>query len=41
MKNPDINQSEWKRIFEVKNDVNQSIEEMRNENKIKGSLDSM
>ena len=37
----DINQSEWKRIFEVKDAVNQSIEEMRNENKIKGSLDSV
>ena len=35
-----INQSEWKRIFEIKDAVNQSIEEMRNENKIKGSLDS-
>ena len=36
-----INQSEWKRIFEIKDAVNQSIEEMRNENKIKGSLDSV
>ena len=36
-----INQSEWKRIFEVKDAVNQSIEEMRNDNKIKGSLDSV
>ena len=36
-----INQSEWKRVFEIKDAVNQSIEEMRNENKIKGSLDSV
>ena len=36
-----INQSEWKRIFEIKDAVNQSIEAMRNENKIKGSLDSV
>ena len=36
-----INQSEWKRIFEIKDAVNQSIEEMRNKNKIKGSLDSI
>ena len=36
-----INQSEWKRIFEIKDAVNQTIEEMRNENKIKGSLDSI
>ena len=36
-----INQSEWKRIFEMKDAVNQTIEEMRNENKIKGSLDSV
>ena len=36
-----INQSEWKRVFEIKDAVNQSIEEMRNENKIKGSLDSI
>ena len=39
--NSNINQSEWKRIFEIKDAVNQSIEEMRNENKIKGSLDSV
>jgi len=36
-----IDQSEWKRIFEIKDAVNQSIEEMRNENKLKGSLDSV
>ena len=36
-----INQSEWKRIFEIKDAVNQTIEEMRNENTIKGSLDSI
>ena len=36
-----IDQSEWKRIFEIKDAVNQSIEEMRNENKLKGSLDSI
>ncbi len=36
-----INQSEWKRIFEIKDAVNQSIEEMRNDNKLKGSLDSV
>ena len=30
-----------KRIFEIKDAVNQTIEEMRNENKIKGSLDSI
>ena len=35
-----ISKSDWKRIFEIKNDVNQSIEEMRNENKLKGSLDA-
>ena len=36
-----INQSEWKRIFEIKDAVNQSIEEMRNDSKLKGSLDSV
>ena len=36
-----IDRSEWKRIFEIKDAVNQSIEEMRNESKIKGSLDSI
>ena len=35
-----ITESDWNRIFEIKNDVNQSIEAMRNENKIKGSLDA-
>jgi isoleucyl-tRNA synthetase len=36
-----IKESDWKRIFEIKDAVNQSIEEMRNENKLKGSLDSV
>ena len=36
-----IDRFEWKRIFEIKDAVNQSIEEMRNESKIKGSLDSI
>ena len=36
-----INELDWKRIFEIKDAVNQSIEEMRNENKLKGSLDSV
>ena len=35
-----ISPSEWKRIFEIKDLVNQSIEKLRNENMIKGSLDS-
>ncbi|MDA7830248.1 isoleucine--tRNA ligase [Gammaproteobacteria bacterium] len=35
-----ISPSDWKRIFEIKDLVNQSIEELRNENMIKGSLDS-
>ena len=35
-----ITKSDWNRIFEIKNDVNQSIEEMRNENQLKGSLDA-
>ena len=36
-----IKESDWNRIFEIKDSVNQSIEEMRNENKLKGSLDSI
>jgi isoleucyl-tRNA synthetase len=35
-----ITNNEWKRIFEIKDLVNQSIESLRNENKLKGSLDA-
>ena len=35
-----ISSSDWQRIFEIKDLVNQSIEKLRNEDKIKGSLDS-
>ena len=35
-----IKDSDWKRIFEIKDLVNQSIEGLRNENKLKGSLDA-
>jgi isoleucyl-tRNA synthetase len=35
-----IESSDWKRIFEIKDLVNQSIESLRNENKLKGSLDA-
>jgi isoleucyl-tRNA synthetase len=35
-----ITSSDWVRIFEIKDLVNQSIEKLRNENKLKGSLDS-
>ena len=35
-----ISLSDWARIFEIKDIVNQSIERLRNENKLKGSLDS-
>ena len=35
-----ISSSDWIRIFEIKDLVNQSIEKLRNENKLKGSLDS-
>ena len=35
-----ISSSDWARIFEIKEIVNQSIERLRNENKLKGSLDS-
>jgi len=36
-----INSLEWKRIFEIKDSVNQSIEELRNSNELKGSLDAI
>ena len=36
-----INNEEWKRLFEIKDSVNQSIEKLRNDNKIKGSLDTV
>jgi isoleucyl-tRNA synthetase len=36
-----IDSSEWKRIFEIKDIVNQSIEQMRNDNALKGSLDAI
>ncbi len=35
-----ISSSDWARIFEIKDIANQSIERLRNENKLKGSLDS-
>jgi isoleucyl-tRNA synthetase len=35
-----ITNDDWKRIFEIKDLVNQSIESLRNENKLKGSLDA-
>jgi len=35
-----LGSNDWKRIFEIKDFVNQSIESLRNENKIKGSLDA-
>jgi isoleucyl-tRNA synthetase len=35
-----IGSDDWKRIFEIKDLVNQSIESLRNENKLKGSLDA-
>ena len=35
-----ISDTDWKRIFEIKDLVNQSIEGLRNENKLKGSLDA-
>ena len=34
-----ITQSDWNRVFEIKDLVNQAIEKLRNENKLKGSLD--
>ena len=36
-----ISNEEWVRLFEIKDFVNQSIEQLRNENKIKGSLDAI
>jgi len=36
-----INESEWKRLFEIKDSVNQSIEQLRNDSKLKGSLDAV
>ena len=38
--NCSISSSDWVRIFEIKDLVNQSIEKLRNENMLKGSLDS-
>lgn len=35
-----ITYDDWGRIFEIKDLVNQSIESLRNENKLKGSLDA-
>jgi len=35
-----IKDTDWQRIFEIKDLVNQSIEGLRNENKLKGSLDA-
>jgi isoleucyl-tRNA synthetase len=35
-----ITNDDWKRIFEIKDLVNQSIESLRNQNKLKGSLDA-
>ena len=35
-----LGSNDWKRVFEIKDLVNQSIESLRNENKIKGSLDA-
>ena len=35
-----ISDTDWKRIFEIKDLVNQSIEGLRNESKLKGSLDA-
>ena len=36
-----ISNEEWVRLFEIKDFVNQSIEQLRNENKLKGSLDAI
>ena len=36
-----INEAEWKRLFEIKDSVNQSIEQLRNDSKLKGSLDAV
>jgi len=35
-----ISKKDWKRIFEIKEEVNQTIEGLRNDNKLKGSLDA-
>ena len=40
-KNSLISKDDWDRIFEIKDLVNQSIEKLRAENKIKGSLDAI
>ena len=32
----EISNDEWKRLFEIKDSVNQSIEQLRNDNKVKG-----
>ena len=37
----EISDSDWKRIFSIKEEVNQKIENLRNENKLKGSLDAI
>ena len=39
--NSNINEQEWQRLFEIKDLVNQSIEQCRNKNKLKGSLDAV
>ena len=39
--NSKIDSDEWKRLFEIKDSVNQSIEKLRNDNKLKGSLDAI
>jgi len=36
-----ISSEEWERIFDIKEEVNQKIEALRNENKLKGSLDAI
>ena len=36
-----ISSKEWERIFDIKEEVNQKIEALRNENKLKGSLDAI
>ncbi len=37
----EISGEEWQRLFEIKDSVNQSIEQLRNDNKLKGSLDAV
>tara|TARA_B100000029_G_scaffold516723_1_gene633266 strand:+ start:2134 stop:4899 length:2766 start_codon:yes stop_codon:yes gene_type:complete len=39
--NNDFTEAEWDRLFEIKDSVNQSIEEVRNSGQIKGSLDAV